>query len=87
MSGGGSSSDDVKEHPMMYSRRAQRFVPLSTKQVKKGCDRENERGVDESRFPKSHEANPWWWGMMMQTVNVRNRELEREGRKTISKRM
>jgi hypothetical protein len=30
LSGGGS---EVKEHPMMYSPRAQRFVPLSTKQV------------------------------------------------------
>jgi hypothetical protein len=26
---------EVKEHPMMYSPRAQRFVPLSTKQVAK----------------------------------------------------
>lgn len=29
----GSGGSDEKEHPMMYSPKAQRFVPLSTKQV------------------------------------------------------
>lgn len=31
--GGPSAPANVKEHPMMYSPRAQRFVPLTTKQI------------------------------------------------------
>ena len=33
LSGTGWVGSGAKEHPMMYSPRAQRFVPLSTKQV------------------------------------------------------